>query len=286
MSRMLSTWLICFFCTATYADSTHQEPTSSTPIIEGKKATHLSCAEVVDIVKQSDCAGLVRPMLEGASVTVGLALQNLVVNVKESNSNRKLGEVRDDATPAPSISLDLRPSYILESKWGWGLGFNYDDAYALNQRITRSGKTEDVDLGSYMTSTMVTVTPNTFYQFGEQYGDEYFRLGIGLALGYASVRGNAYLTEDQSNDACYDAGSDLVNETGSASKALRVGAIKSNCVQETFDEGRFGVGGYFFMQGQYKRWMSSFSIANIALQKQRRKLEPSLISFQVSYVIP
>lgn len=255
-------------------------------VVDGKKAKHLSCAEVVEIVKQSDCAGLVRPMLEGAHVTVGLAWQNLVVNVKESDTNRKLGEVRDSANPSPSISFDLRPSYILESKWGWGIGFNYGDAYALEQRITRSGKNEDVDLGSYMTSTMITVTPNTFYQFGEQYGDEYFRIGAGLALGYAKVRGNVYLTEDKDNAACYDAGSDLLNRTGAASRTLRIDAIKQSCEQESFDEGRFGVGGYLFMQGQYKRWLGSLSVANIVLQKQDRKLEPSLISVQVAYVIP
>lgn len=258
---------------------------SDEQIVNGKHTGDLSCGEVVDIVKESGCADLVRPMIEGAHIITGLAWQSLVVNVREEDSNRLLGQVRDRAVPSPFISFDLRPSYIAE-KWGWGVGFNYGDAYALEQRISRSGNTQDLDLGSYMTSTMVTITPNTFYQFGEQYGDEYFRIGLGLAMGYASVRGNLYLTEDESNQSCYDAGTDAVNKTGPGRMEDRIAAIKLNCDQESFQEGRFGLGGYLFMQGQYKRWMTSLSIANIVLQKQSRKLEPSLISLQLAYVIP
>jgi hypothetical protein len=225
-------------------------------------------------------------MLKGAHITTGLAWQNLNVSVKDKDTNKVDGKIVDHAVPSPFISLDLQPSYFDDSQFGWGVGFNYGDAYALEQEISRTGGTEKVDLGSYMTSTMITLTPHGFYQFGRPTGDKYFRAGLGMALGYASVRGNVYLTEAKSNQACYDAGTDVVNKTGASTIKARLELVKSSCEQESFNEGRFGAGAYIFLQGQYKRWQSSLNLFNIALQKKDRRLEPSLISFQIAYVIP
>lgn len=246
----------------------------------------LSCAEVIDVVKHSDCAELVQPLIEGSYITVGLALRSLSVTIKDKRSDNTLANVRDTAVPAPFISFDLKPTYFEDSAFGWGVGFNYGDAYALDQRVTRSGKDQDVDLGTYFTTTMLALTPNAFYQFGAPYSDRYFRIGVGAALGFASVRGTAILTEDESDSACYQAGSDLVNKSGPATKKLRIAAIKSQCQQQNYNQSSLGVGGNFFMQGQYRQWQASINIANLLLSKNDHKLEPSIISFQLAYVIP
>jgi len=246
----------------------------------------LSCEEIISVVKNSDCAELVKPLIEGSSLTVGLALRSLSVSIKNKRSDNTLANVRDTAVPAPFISFDLKPTYFEDSAFGWGVGFNYGDAYALDQRVSRSGKDEDVDLGTYFTTTMLALTPNAFYQFGEPYSDRYFRIGIGAALGFASVRGTAILTEDKSDSACYQAGSDLVSKSGPATQKLRIEAIKSQCQQQNYNQSSLGVGGNFFMQGQYRQWQASINIANLLLSKNDQKLEPSIISFQLAYVIP
>jgi hypothetical protein len=224
--------------------------------------------------------------MEGSYITVGLALRSLSVTIKDNSSRSTLANVRDTAVPAPFISLDLKPSFFGDTSFGWGVGFNYSDAYALEQRVTRSSKNVDVDLGTYMTTTMLALTPNAFYQFGEPYSDRYFRIGIGAALGFASVRGTAFLTEDKSDGECYQAGNDLVDESGPASKNLRIEAIKSQCQQENYNQSGLGIGGNFFMQGQYRQWQASFNLSTLFLSKNDKQLEPSVISFQVAYVIP
>jgi hypothetical protein len=257
----------------------------STSALE-KNNNGLSCAEVIDVVKHSDCAELVKPLIEGASITVGLALRSLSVTIKDTSNENTLAQVRDTAVPAPFISFDLKPSYFGDSSFGWGVGFNYTDAYALEQRVTRSGKNEDIDLGTYITTTMLALSPNAFYQYGEPYSNHYFRIGLGLALGYASVRGTAFLTEDESTDVCYQAGNDLVDKSGPATRELRIEAIKNSCEQQNYNQGSLGAGGNFFMQGQYQNWQASLNFANLILSKNNRKLEPSMVSFQVAYVIP
>ncbi len=246
----------------------------------------LSCAEVIDVVKRSDCAELVRPLIDGASITTGLALRSLNVTIKDNRSSKTLANVRDTAIPAPFISFDLKPSYFGDSSFGWGIGFNFTDAYALEQRVTRSNKNKDIDLGTYMTTTMLALTPNAFYQFGDRYSSRYFRIGIGAALGYANIRGTAFLTEDKSNSACYQAGNDLVASSGAATRRLRIEAIKNTCRQQDYNQGGLGIGGNFFMQGQYNNWQTSFQVSNLILTKSNQKLEPSMLSFQLAYVIP
>lgn len=251
-----------------------------------EKQNGLSCAEIIDVVKQSDCAELVRPLIEGSYITAGLALRSLTVTIKDNSNNDTLAEVRDTAIPAPFISFDLKPSYFGNSHFGWGVGFNYGDAYALEQRLTRSGENKDIDLGTYITTNLLALTPNAFYQFGDLYGDKYFRAGIGLAAGYAAVRGTAYLTEDKSNAACYEAGTDLVKKSGPATESLRIEAIKTHCEQQSYNQGGLGVGGNIFLQGQYEHWQASLNLANLILSKKNRKLEPSILSLQLAYVIP
>lgn len=250
------------------------------------KDNNLSCAEVIEVVKHSDCAELVKPLLDGSYITVGLALRSLAVTIKDNEDDTTLAHIRDTAVPAPFISFSLKPSYFEDSSFGWGVGFNYGDAYALEQRVTRSGKNEDVDLGSYLTTTMLALTPNAFYQFGESYSDHYFRIGLGLAMGYGAIRGTAYLTEDKSDTECYNAGSDLVKKSGPATKKQRITAIKNKCQQQNYNHSSLGLGANIFLQGQYQNWQASLNLANLILSKNDRKLEPSIVSFQVAYVIP
>jgi hypothetical protein len=246
----------------------------------------LSCDEVIDVVKNSDCAELVKPLIEGSYITAGLALRSLSVTITDNSSGNDLANIRDTTLPTPFVSFSLKPSYFDDSSFGWGVGVSYSDAYALEQRVIRSNNNIDVDLGSYITTTMLALTPNAFYQFGERFGDRYFRIGVGATVGYAAVRGSVYLTEDESNNGCYQAGSDLVNQTGPATQKLRIDAIKNACQQQNYNHGSLGIGGNLFMQAQYNQWQVNFNAANLLLYKNNKKLEPTIISFEVAYVIP
>lgn len=242
-----------------------------------KPVEELSCAEVVEIAKASGCAEPVQGFLDGAHIDISLAIKGTNINVHDKSSGDLEAHMTSTGVPSPGISLSLAPSFFGQSRFGWSLGFTYDDSYALEQRIRRSGKNKDVDLGSYITTTMIAAEPSLFYQWGES--KRYFRAGFGLALGYAAVRGNVYITEDKSNNACYQAGSDLF-DNGSTQ------AIKQNCEQVRFDERRFATGAALFFRGKINRWQLGVAATTLSFHKKEHKLSPSIISVELSYSIP
>lgn len=289
LSTVMSLVTMCFlslFSLAVFSSELSSDNTQEKRSTEISELNHLSCSEVLDIAEKSDCAELVRPLLDGASVSAGIALRSLSVTINDNSSDSTLAEVRDTALPAPFISFNLKPSFFGDSHWGWGMGFSYTDAYALEQRISRSGEYKDGNLGSYLTTTMLAISPNTFYQIGDLYSEYYFRVGIGVAFGYAAVKGNAYLTEDETDVACYQAGSDFVNKSGPANNQLRIEAIKENCEQQDYNQGSLGAGATLFFQGQYDHWRGSLGVSNLILSNKNSQLQPSILSLELAYVIP
>lgn len=242
-----------------------------------KPVEQLSCAEVVEIAKASDCAEPVQSFLDGAQVEISLAIKGTSINVHDKSSGDLEAHMTSTGVPSPGISLSLAPSFFGQSRFGWSLGFTYDDSYALEQRIRRSGKHKDVDLGSYITTTMIAAEPSLFYQWGES--SRYFRAGFGLALGYAAVRGNIYITEDKTNNACYQAAGALFNK-GSTQ------VVKQQCEQVRFDERRLATGAALFLGGKINRWQLAASATTLSFHKKEHKLSPSIISMELSYSIP
>lgn len=245
----------------------------------------LSCDEVLEVVKRSDCAELAKPFLVGSHVVAGVSFNSLSVTIFNDNDD-ELATISDSTLPSPFISLTLKPSFFGNSNWGWGVGFNYNNTYALEQKITRSDKSKNIDLGTYITTTMLALTPNTFYQFGDQHSERYFRIGAGAAVGYVHLRGIAYLTGDKSNTACYESGNNLVKNLGPENTNQKIEAIKTNCHQDSYNQGGLGVGANIFMQGQYQNWQVSLDASNLLLARHKQKFQPSTLSFQIAYVIP
>ena len=242
-----------------------------------KPVEQLSCAEVVEIAKASGCAQPVQGFLDGAHVEISLAVKGTNINIHDKSSGDLEAHMTSTGVPSPGISLSLAPSFFGQSRFGWSLGFTYDDSYALEQRIRRAGKNKDVDLGSYITTTMIAAEPSLFYQWGEE--RKFFRAGAGIALGYAAVRGNAYITEDKSQTSCYQAGSALF-ENGSSQ------AVKQNCEQVRFDERRIASGAAVFFRGKINRWQLGLSATTLSFHKKKHKLSPSIVGIELSYSIP
>jgi hypothetical protein len=271
-TALLLVFILCTICTTSVIASDND--------VRG-----LSCDEVLEVVKQSDCAELAKPFLVGSHVVAGVSFNSLSVTIF-NNNNDELATISDRTLPSPFISLNLKPSFFGHSNWGWGIGFNYSNTYALEQKIKRSNKSKNVDLGTYITTTMLALTPNTFYQFGGQHSERYFRIGVGAALGYAHLRGTAYLTGDKSNTACYESGNNLVKNSGPESTSQKIEAIKTNCHQDSYNQGGLGLGANIFMQGQYQNWQVSLDASNLLLTRNKQKFQPSTLSVQIAYVIP
>ncbi len=70
-----------------YDTSSNSAPTTQKEA-EIKEVSTLSCNDIVEIIKESECANLVRSILKGAHITSGLAWQSLVVLVKDKETNK------------------------------------------------------------------------------------------------------------------------------------------------------------------------------------------------------
>jgi len=242
-----------------------------------KPIAQMSCSDVLEIAKASGCAQPVQGFLEGAQLSISLSLKGTNITIDDKDSERRQAHMTSMGIPSPGLSLQLAPSFFGASRFGWSMGFTYDDSYALEQRIRRGGQNKDVDLGTYLTTTVIAAEPSLFYQWGDERKN--VRSGFGLALGYASLRGNAYLTEDKNNDSCYQAGSDLFD--GGSRQALEL-----NCEKVRFNERRLASGAAVFISSQINRWQFGVSATTLAFHKGNYKLSPSIFSFDLSYNIP
>ena len=157
--------------------------------------------------------------------------------------------------------MALQDNYFGDSDWGYGFGFTYFDDYAFEQKIER-GSSDDkkltVDLGTYSSMGVIAINPSLFYTWGrsDSTPNRYLKAGIGLNLMYSKVRGTAYITEDATDVACYEHGSDLVSGASTDLDELR-----SLCATTRFRESSYGTGVKIFVAGEWNKWESELSVS-------------------------
>ncbi len=165
---------------------------------------------------------------------------------------------RGDFTPTPALSISLGDSYFKESNLGYQFGFIYFSDSAYRQKITREGIDKTADISTYSKMQVIAFSPSLFYRFGREDGtpNNHLTLGIGVNAGYNSVKGTAYLTEDDSNEDCYRAGTDFVNGNGSKQN------ITQTCEIEDYDSDGFGWGIQIYLAYQNNNWITELSGSN------------------------
>ena len=77
-----------------------------------------------------------------------------------------------------------------------------------------------------------------------------------------------------------------MKNSGSESTSQKIEAIKTNCHQDSYNQGGLGLGANIFMQGQYQNWQVSLDASNLLLTRNKQKFQPSTLSVQIAYVIP
>ncbi|MDH5378279.1 MAG: hypothetical protein OEX00_08150, partial [Gammaproteobacteria bacterium] len=177
----------------------------------------LSCADLVDKIRDSDCIAPVADFLKGGNLSLGATMGAFSVNLKVKNEKTVVGKMGGENSWAPHYSINTRPRHFDGSNFGYDYSFTYEQSATTSQVITRGGKDKAIDLGTYAIGSIIATQVNLFYSIGanDDSPAKYFTLAIGVGLGYGSVKGNTYLTEDETNTVCYDAATKYHEGTGS-----------------------------------------------------------------------
>lgn len=250
----------------------------------GSNTNGKSCDDLYQDILDSECARLVSPFLKGASLKVGASFHGLNMDIQAKGEGPVLAKMAARLNPSPYASLELSNAFIGNSNFGYSFGLTYLDSYALDQTISRDGKSENIDLGTYVAGSLGAVQPALFYVLGgrDNTPNRYLTMGLGASFGFSYVRGNTYLTEARAvvGDNCFAAGLAVLNGQKSA-----INQIKSDCPLISYDEFGFGMGGNVFISGRWSNWQADLSVSNMILNTKDYRLTPNTLSLILSYVI-
>lgn len=224
-------------------------------ISEGYK----KCEELYEHIRKSECANSVIGIFGRMYFEVGISFTERQVKFQNVDTEKEAFILSSGLKPRPIFAVSLSDSYFNDSSFGYGLGFSYFDDYAFEQIIKRgsgSDLSKTVDLGTYSSMNVIALTPSIFYGFGrnDETPNRFAKVGLGLNLMYSAVRGTAFLTELESNTACYDYGTNIV--AGSVSS---VDQIKTLCDETRFRESSYGTGIKIFVDGEWNSWKAEVS---------------------------
>jgi len=213
------------------------------------------CSVLLEQMSNSNCGQKTLHFFKDAYIKIGGSVAKRSMSFEEKRTTNKVFEMEGDYTPAPVFSISLGDNYFKESNFGYQLGFIFFRDSAYRQLITRGQSDKTADIATYTKMQVVAFSPTMFYSFGREDGtpNNHLTFGIGVNLGYSSVKGTAYLTEDESNEACFDAGTDFVNGNGLKQN------ITQNCEFEDYDSDDLGWGVQLYVAYQYNNWLTELS---------------------------
>ena len=227
--------------------------------VEDISESYEKCEALLEQVRTSECANSVFGILGRMYFEIGVSFTERQVKFQHIETEKDAFILSSGFKPRPIFSVSLSDSYFNQSSFGYSFGFSYFDDYAFEQIIKRGSKDDDkktVDLGTYSSMNVISFTPSVFYGFGrdDDTPKRFGKIGLGLNLMYSAVRGTAYLTERESDSACYDYGSQYV--LGEVSDINQFDAL---CEEIRFRESSFGTGFKLFIDGEWNKWKGEIS---------------------------
>jgi len=241
-----------------------------------------SCIELYRTIKDSDCIKESYNLLRGANVKVGLSLAKQTMKIEDVETETTLANMEGDFIFAPFYSLATRKSFFHDSNFGYEFGLTYSSSYALNQSINDGKAVED--LGSYSAINMMAVSPTLFYAYGARDATpkKYTAFGIGMGVGYAQVRGTAYVTENL--DPATPCGNAVANfQEGSRAS---IDAVRASCDQIKYNESGFGASVRVILEGRWNALYASLDLNSVILAHDPAyKYSPANTVVTFAYII-
>ena len=239
----------------------------------------LTCSELYDQIKESDCAKPYFRFLKGASVKVGGSLN--FSNLQIMSGDTLQASLDGLLTPAPYYSLSLASSFFGSTRFGYEFSLTYNSSMVLDQSIRRGETSRRFDLHTYSTISIAAVTPSVYFSIGGRDADPktFFRLGLGLGAGWASVRGTAYFTEDERDSLCF-AESTLLLEDGSTRQEVR-----DQCGLVSYKKSGLGGSARVFLDWRWHWLYGSFEVVELRLKTSQYEFHPADGLIKLAYIL-
>lgn len=258
-----------------------QEIQSIEQSIEDMNASYQQCEAMYEEIRNSDCAKTVFGMFGRLYLKLGVSTTERTLKFENVATEEDAFILSSGLKPRPIISVNFSDSYFEDSNWGYSVGAGFFDDYAFEQIIKRGGSSQQktVDLGTYSSMSVLSLSPSLFYSIGakDDTPNQYFKIGLGLTAMYSAVRGTAYLTEVKANSACYEQGSQLV-----AGIVTTESALKAVCDFTRFKEQSLGSGTKLFFQGAWPKWEVELAVS---LYNHRSKDEYRFITEELLFAV-
>lgn len=220
--------------------------------VEEIEESYDHCQALYEQIQKSECASSVNRIFGRLYVSIGLSFSERFVEFQNASTEQDEFVLTSGLKPRPIFSLTTSDQYFEDSVFGYGLGFRYFDDYAYEQKIERSAGDVLVDLGTFSSMNVIAFSPSVFASWGR--GDDrpnnYNKINVGFNLMYSAVKGSAYVTNDASDSACYDYGTQLVEGGVSDPSPL----LDGRCEYRRFNHSSYGTGIKVFLSWHWNRW--------------------------------
>ncbi len=239
-----------------------------------------TCGEIYQELKNSDCGKTVFKYLGGSNIRVGGSLNISSLEII-SNGGLMAGLV-GLWSPAPYYSLSLAPRYFGQTSIGYDFALDYTTASTVEQSIKRGEESKRVNLHTLSVLSMAAVTPSLFYGIGVRDKDPktYFKVGLGVGVGWSGIRGLAYFTEENSLDniVCYNTSSSYLEGTSTITD------IKRDCELKNFEASSIGGSVRLFLDWRWNWVYGSFEVISIRVSSSQYELNPTEAKVKVAYI--
>jgi len=137
--------------------------------------------------------------VQALTLDLGASISQPSLQIKSSINNTLLGEMVDQASLWPSLTLKTKERYFGSSNFGYTA-----EMMAWYMKLDRQRKAgKEVNLGTSVRGYFGYLTPTLYYRFGDKYSIDSSNwmstLGIGLGVGYLNVKGSMITTETSPN---------------------------------------------------------------------------------------
>lgn len=255
-----------------------KEDASLTSVLKAKNRK--SCQKALDEFLDTECGKLSLGILDKASFKFGLALNAFTVFLEdEEGSIAKFG---GDFNPAPYYSISFKSNYFGSTSLGYEFAFIYNTSFTTKQVLqvpsdTNSSETR-LNLGSYISATMITINPTLFYGIGtrDETPDIFMKIGFGVGAGYVDVSGYFYETDtvEESNPDCHI-----------AVLSKEIPEIRNNCHLSQLAQQGIGGTSRLFLETQYNNFLFSLDTTSIIIGKEDFTITPQQFALLFAYVL-
>jgi len=242
---------------------------------------HQTCSELYKELKKSDCGQTIFKYIKGASIKIGITFNTSSLELQSDDTlfARLVGIL----TPAPYYAISLHPRYFGGSHFGYQVAVVYSSSSTVEQMIERGDKKKYYDLHTLSIINLAAVTPSIFFDIlgTKKRLDTFLRIGLGLGVGWSSVRGVAYLTEKDEGvpGSCYDVSTQVFD--GNQGKD----AIEISCKLENFNNSSLGGSIRLFLDGRKKWFYGAFEAAGMAVRNSKFDLVPFMVKIKLAYML-